>query len=89
VLRGLIYLLIDQQLSLLSHMRKKYDDASKDLFEDTNTWVTLSEIFTKILQDPALKSTYLIIDALNEYIIDLPKLLELIVQKSVISPRIK
>ena len=36
VLRGLIYLLIDQQLSLVSHVRKKYDDAGKGLFEDAN-----------------------------------------------------
>ena len=35
VLRGLIYLLIDQP-SLLSHVRKKYDHAGKDLFEDAN-----------------------------------------------------
>ncbi|CZR65327.1 related to vegetatible incompatibility protein HET-E-1 [Phialocephala subalpina] len=66
VLRGLIYLLIDQQPSLLSHLRKKYDRAGKDLFEDANAWVALSEIFTKILQDPALNTTYLIIDALDE-----------------------
>jgi hypothetical protein len=36
VLRGLIYLLLDQQLLLVSHMRKKYDHASKALFEDAN-----------------------------------------------------
>jgi hypothetical protein len=89
VLRGLIYLLIDQQPSLLSHVWKKYDHAGKDLFEDANAWVVLSEIFTKILQDPALNSTYLIIDALDECVADLPKLLEFIVQRSVISPRIK
>ena len=89
VLRGLIYLLIDQQPSLLSHVRHKYDHAGKDLFEDANAWVALSEIFTKILQDPALNSTYLIIDALDECVADLPKLLEFIVQRSIISPRIK
>ena len=66
-LRGLIYLLIDQQLLLISHMRKKYDDAGKALFKDINAWVALSEIFISILQDPSLKSIYLIIDALNEY----------------------
>jgi hypothetical protein len=49
----------------------------------------LSEIFTNILQDPGLNSTYLIIDALDEYVADLPKLLEFIVQKSLISPRVK
>ncbi|OBT40309.1 hypothetical protein VE00_10431, partial [Pseudogymnoascus sp. WSF 3629] len=89
VLRGLIYLLIDQQPSLLSHVRKKYDRAGKALFEDANAWVALSDIFTSILQDPGLGTTYLIIDALDECVTDLPKLLEFIAQRSVISPRIK
>jgi hypothetical protein len=89
VLRGLIYLLIDQQSSLLSHVRKKYDHAGKALFEDANAWVALSEIFTSILQDPGLNNTYLIIDALDECTAGLPKLLDFIVQKSSISPRIK
>ncbi len=42
-----------------------------------------------ILQDPSLKSTYLIIDALDECVVDLPKLLDFIVQNLSISPRIK
>ena len=89
VLRGLIYLLIDQQPLLILHVRKKYDHAGKALFEDANAWVALSEIFTSILQDPGLNSTYLIIDALDECVADLPKLLEFIVQKSFISSRVK
>jgi hypothetical protein len=89
VLRGLIYLLVDQQPSLISHVRKKYDPAGKTLFEDANAWIALSEIFTNILQDPSLKSTYLIIDALDECITDLPKLLDFIGQKSSTSSRVK
>ncbi|OCK74462.1 HET-domain-containing protein, partial [Lepidopterella palustris CBS 459.81] len=89
VLRGLVYLLVDQQPSLISHIRKKYDHAGKTLFEDANTWVALSEIFTSILQDPSLNSAYVIIDALDECVADLPKLLDFIVQKSSVSPRIK
>ena len=89
VLRGLLYLLVDQQPSLISHIRKKHDHAGKALFEDANTWVALSEIFTNILQDPSLNSTYLVVDALDECITDLPELLEFIVQKSSISRRVK
>jgi hypothetical protein len=37
VLRGLIYLFIDQQLLLASHVQKKYDHAGKALFKDVNT----------------------------------------------------
>ncbi len=89
VLRGLVYLLVDQQPSLLSHIRKRHDHAKNSLFEDTNAWVVLLEIFTNILQDPSLKTTFLIIDGLDECVADLPKLLDLIVQKSSASPRVK
>jgi hypothetical protein len=89
VLRSLIYLLIDQQPLLISHVRKKYDDAGKALFEDTNAWVALSEIFTSILQDPRLKSIYLIIDALDECIVNLNQLLDLISRTALTSPRAK
>jgi hypothetical protein len=89
VLRGLVFLLVNQQPSLISHIRKKHDKAGKTLFEDANAWYALSEIFTNILQDSSLNSSYLIIDALDECVKDLPKLLEFIVQKSSISPRVK
>ncbi|KAH8764490.1 hypothetical protein BGZ57DRAFT_722808, partial [Hyaloscypha finlandica] len=89
VLRGLIYLLIQQQSSLMLHVRKKYDHAGKALFEDSNAWVALREIFISILKDPSLNSTYLIIDALDECATGLPQLLDFIVQNSFISPRIK
>ncbi|KAI9786212.1 MAG: hypothetical protein M1839_007622 [Geoglossum umbratile] len=89
VLRGLIYLLVDQQPSLISHVRKKYDHAGKSLFEGANAWVALSEIFTNILQDQSLKSTYLVIDALDECVTDLPQLLDLIIQQSSVSSHIK
>jgi len=85
VLRGLLYLLIDQQPSLISHIQKKYDLAGKTLFEDANAWVSLSDIFTSTLQDPSLKSTSLIIDALDECTTDLPKLLDFIAKKSSMS----
>jgi hypothetical protein len=89
VVRGLLYLLVNQQPSLILHIRKKHDHAGKALFEDANAWVALSEIFTNILQDPSLNSTYLVIDALDECVADLPKLLDFIVQKSFISSRVK
>ncbi|KAL2137696.1 hypothetical protein VTI28DRAFT_8520 [Corynascus sepedonium] len=82
VLRGLIFLLIDQQPSLISYVQKKYDDTGNPLFRDRNTWVALSEIFTDILKDPNLPPTHLIIDALDECIEDLNLLLGLVVQTS-------
>ncbi|RYP47535.1 hypothetical protein DL768_006412 [Monosporascus sp. mg162] len=89
VLRGLLYLLVDEQPSLIRHVRGKYDHAGKALFEDANAWVALSEIFTSLLQDLSSKSAYIIIDALDECQTDLPQLLDFIVQNSSASSRIK
>ncbi|KAL5318786.1 hypothetical protein ACEPPN_013853 [Leptodophora sp. 'Broadleaf-Isolate-01'] len=89
VLRGLIYLLADQQPALFKHVRKKYDDAGKELFVDTNAWFALSEIFINILQDPGLESTYVIIDALDECVAGLQQLLQFIDETSPAYPRVK
>jgi hypothetical protein len=89
VLRGLLYSIIKQEPSLTSHVRKRYDHAGKTLFEDSNAWVALSEIFSNILEDTSLTATYLVIDALDECVTDMPKLLDFIVQKSSASSRVK
>jgi archaellum biogenesis ATPase FlaH len=90
VLRGLIYMLVCQQPSLISHIRKEYDHAGKALFEDSDAWFALSEVFTDMLQDHTLNSTYLIIDALDECVeVDMPKLLKFIAEKSSLSSRVK
>jgi hypothetical protein len=49
----------------LSYARKKYDPAGKEAFEDANAWVALSDIFTNILNNPILQSTYLILHDLR------------------------
>ncbi|KAF2730824.1 beta transducin-like protein HET-D2Y [Polyplosphaeria fusca] len=89
VLRGLLFMLVNQQPSLISHLREKYDQIGKALFEDTNSWVALSEIFASIVQDVSLKMTHLVIDGLDECTTDLPKLLDFIVQTSSTSSRVK
>ncbi|KAF3031302.1 hypothetical protein E8E12_000029, partial [Didymella heteroderae] len=89
VLRGLLYMLIHQQPSLVSHVCKKHDHAGKALFEDANAWVALTEIFTDVLQDPQLRSTYLVVDALDECVTDLPRLLHFIAKQSSASSRVK
>jgi len=89
VLRGLLFMLISQQRSLSPHLQVKYDQTGKALFQNANAWVALSEIFTGILEDPRLNTTYLVIDALDECIVGLPKLLDLIAQKSFTSSRVK
>jgi hypothetical protein len=88
-LRGLIYLLVKQQPRLTSHLRKRYDQAGASLFQDANAWVALSELFTCMVQDEDLKTSYLIVDALDECAMDLPKLLDLIVRTAASSSRVK
>lgn len=89
VLRGLIYSLVKKQQPLLSYVRSRYDHAGKSLFEDINAWNALSNIFTDILKDPALKNTYIVIDALDECITDLSRLLNLVVQVSSIHSHVR
>lgn len=82
VLRGLIYMLVQQQPSLMTHIR----DGS---FEGENAWFALIKVLTKILGDPHLRSTYLVIDALDECTAGLSQLLQLLVQKSSAYPHVK
>jgi hypothetical protein len=89
VLRGLIFILVDQQPSLIFHIRQLYDKIGKKLFEDQNAWVALSKIFVSILEDPLLSSTYLIIDALEDCTTDRALLLDLVAQKSSVYPYVK
>lgn len=89
VLRGLLYMLVDQQRLLISHVREEYDRKGEKLFMDGNAWVAMKEIFTKILNDTKLGETYLIIDALDECTTDLDALLGFIAQNSSVSSRVK
>lgn len=89
ILRGLLYLLINQQLSLILYIRKKHNYIGKTLFKNINAQVALSKIFIDILEDLSLNSIYFIINALNEYIVDLLKLLDFVAQKSSISSYVK
>ncbi|KAF7164512.1 hypothetical protein CNMCM6106_001030 [Aspergillus hiratsukae] len=73
VLRCLIRQLVDQQPSLISHIRKRYD-----LYEDMNSWYTMSQILTDVLEDYAMPSTFLVIDGLDECRAGLSELLNMI-----------
>ncbi|OJJ98484.1 hypothetical protein ASPACDRAFT_1881866 [Aspergillus aculeatus ATCC 16872] len=88
VLRGLIFLLVNQRPDLLSYIRPRYDVEGKALFEDTNAWYALSKIFHDILGDRSSETTLLIIDALDECSTGLPLLLEL-VKRSTENPRVR
>lgn len=90
VLRGLLFLLCKKQPSLIAHLRDKYDDAGGKLFEDTNAWYALSEIFSNILRDLSARNTYLIVDALDECLTDSrQQLATLILRMSSAYPAVK
>ncbi|KAJ6036021.1 hypothetical protein N7540_000300 [Penicillium herquei] len=89
VLRGLLYLILDKQPALIPHIKKEYDKAGKQLFEGVNAWHALKRIFTDMLNDPLLQSTYLIIDGLDECTHDLPLLLDLVSKNSSANPNVK
>ncbi|KAK4658853.1 hypothetical protein QC762_0002790 [Podospora pseudocomata] len=90
VLRGLIYLLVTkQQPELISHVRESCYGLGKEGFQGPTSWVVLSKIFTNILEDPKLRGTYLIIDALDECTGDRDLLLDLIASKSSAYPKVK
>ena len=89
VLQGLLYMLVRQQPSLASHFRKRHDQAGKPLFEGANAWIVLSDILRRVLQEPSMGPTYLIIDALDECVVDAQKLLDFIVQTTSETPRVK
>ncbi|KAK3946936.1 hypothetical protein QBC32DRAFT_112172 [Pseudoneurospora amorphoporcata] len=84
VLRGLIYLLAHRQPRLLSHLPENTYPS-----DDAMAWIVLSKVLCKMLEDPNLKVTYLVIDALDECVTDQPQLLKLIAQISSVSARVK
>ncbi|KAL7904015.1 hypothetical protein GGI35DRAFT_245231 [Trichoderma velutinum] len=89
VLRGLTYLVVKQQPLLVSHIQEKYKDGGEAIFKDVNAWTALSDIFLNILKDATLERAYIIIDALDECVTDLPKLLDFINTKSTLCSRVK
>ncbi|KAF3077012.1 hypothetical protein CFAM422_000035 [Trichoderma lentiforme] len=78
ILRGLLHTIIGRQPVLFSHMREGYEKAGKKLFEDTNSWYSLSQIFLSLVNDPNLQTPIIIIDALDECRTNLSQLLDLI-----------
>ena len=89
VLRGLLYMLVHQQLLLVSHIRKKHNYAGKSLFKDANAQVALTKMFANVLRDLSLSTTYLITNALDECVTNRPKLLSFIAKQFSVSSCVK
>jgi hypothetical protein len=82
VMRGLMYVLLDHQPSLISIIRPYYDKQKEKMFNSINSSELLTDILTKMLQDASLHNAILVIDALDECTINRPKLTNLIVNLS-------
>ncbi|KAL2862490.1 WD40-repeat-containing domain protein [Aspergillus lucknowensis] len=77
VLRGLIYLLVDQQKTLLQYLQKAYDTEGDQLFQGPNAIYALEPILFDML-DGLSTRVYLMVDGLDECDSDLSRLLDLI-----------
>ena len=81
LLRGLIYLLVDQEKNLVHHIRKMYDGAGRQLFEGPNAMYALRMILSDILRDQSLDKVYLMVDALDECDTKVHELLDWIIRE--------
>ncbi|ETS81548.1 hypothetical protein PFICI_06550 [Pestalotiopsis fici W106-1] len=82
VIRGLMYMLAKNDRSLLKHVHEEWRVAGKALFEDGNAWQAITRIFTAMTQEQQTAKLVFVIDALDECLKDLPKLLDFIAQQS-------
>lgn len=78
-LRGLIFLLVSEQPALIRHVQSKHNERGIKLFEGSNAWITLLQIFIGMTQSPELKNVILIVDALDECTIGRSDLLTMII----------
>jgi len=93
-LRCVMWMLLIQQPSLISHFREKFDAAGKKLLDNETVLLpALTDIFRRIVADKALRRVYLIVDALDEcFESEGPgriKLVDLITSTLALSPKIK
>jgi hypothetical protein len=78
VLRGLIYVLVEERRDLLYHVTKIYNNEGSHLFEGSYGLCALWKLLLDIIRDPLVPQVYLMIDALDEcsaYQVELLRLL--------------
>lgn len=93
VLKGLIYLLLVQDVSLVSYLKSNCDRMGKDIFDDTkdntNAFDALSNVFRQMIQHLRSETVYLAVDALDECEDGLPDLLSLVRETALQENRLK
>ncbi|CAK7233203.1 hypothetical protein SEUCBS140593_008524 [Sporothrix eucalyptigena] len=81
IVKGLMWMLLRQERSLIRHLETLFKDGGPGVFKDSNAFYDLKQILGSMLEDPILKRVYLVVDALDECRREepgLPQLLELI-----------
>ncbi|RYP63005.1 hypothetical protein DL771_009490 [Monosporascus sp. 5C6A] len=92
ILKGLIYLLLVQDGSLISYLKDHYDRMGKEVFDvtsNTNAFDVLSNVFGRMIQHPRSETVYLAVDALDESEDGLPDLLGLVRESTLQEGRLK
>ncbi|RYP50627.1 hypothetical protein DL768_003909 [Monosporascus sp. mg162] len=93
ILKGLIYLLLVQDSSLVSYLKNDYDRMGKEVFDvshnNANAFDALSNVFRQMVRHPRSETMYLAVDALDECEDGLPDLLNLIKESSLQENRLK
>ncbi|KAH8807357.1 WD40-repeat-containing domain protein [Xylogone sp. PMI_703] len=77
ILRGLIWMLLRQQKSLI-HYLDEYKDLGDKLFESQTSFSNLKKVLCNMLKDKSLERAYVIVDALDECRREEPGLLQLL-----------
>ena len=86
ILRGLIWMLVRQQKSLIRHL-DEFKDLGSTLFEAHAAFYSLKKILLSMLEDKALERAYLAVDALDECKMEEPGLKQLLELISEISEK--
>jgi hypothetical protein len=81
-LRGLLYMVVQQQPRLRVHVTERCFDVRSSLFGDTCSFKSMKEAFTAVIQDPEFQLTYFIIDGLDQCTIDQQNLLDFVIHST-------
>jgi hypothetical protein len=81
-LRGLLYMVVQQQPQLRVHVTERYFDIRSSLVGDTYSFKSIMEAFTAVIQDPEFQLTYFIIDDLDQCTVDQQNLVDFVIHST-------
>jgi hypothetical protein len=81
-LRGLLYMVVQQQPRLRVHVTERCFDIRSSLVGDTYSFKSIKEASTAVIQDPEFQLTYFIIDGLDQCTVDQQNLLDFVIHST-------